>query len=108
VEINAGPCARLDTGDVRCWGLGDTGALGLGGTDEIGDDELPDAIDPIALGGAAVHQHSDGIHACAVLEGGWLRCWGLNNYGQLGLGDTEWIGDDPGETPDAFGPVEVF
>jgi cysteine-rich repeat protein len=108
VEINAGPCARLDTGDVRCWGLGDTGALGLGGTYEIGDDELPDTIDPIALGGAAVHQHSDGIHACAVLDTGWLYCWGLNDHGQLGLGDTEWIGDDPGETPDSVGPVEVF
>lgn len=108
VEINAGPCARLDNGDVRCWGLGDTGALGLGGTDEIGDDELPDAAGPIPLGAAAVHQHSDGIHACAVLDDGWLHCWGLNNYGQLGLGNTESIGDDPGETPDGFGPVQVF
>jgi alpha-tubulin suppressor-like RCC1 family protein len=108
VEVNAGPCARLDTGDVRCWGLGDTGALGLGGTWEIGDDETPDTFAVIPLGGAATHQHSDGLRACAVLDTGDLRCWGLNNYGQLGHGDTEWIGDEAGETPDRHGPVQVF
>ena len=27
-------------------------------------------------------------HSCAVSVGGELLCWGLNDYGQLGLGDT--------------------
>lgn len=108
VEINAGPCARLDDGAVRCWGLGITGALGLGSTASIGDDELPNTVDPIALGGVAVHQHSDGLRACAVLDDSTLRCWGANQYGQLGLGTTDAVGDDPGETPDTVAVVQVF
>jgi alpha-tubulin suppressor-like RCC1 family protein len=34
-------CAVLDTGRVRCWGRGSTGALGYGNLNDIGDDELP-------------------------------------------------------------------
>ena len=28
---------------------------------------------------------------------GSIKCWGYNNYGQLGLGDTNNRGDGPGE-----------
>ena len=27
-------------------------------------------------------------HTCAVLTSGVANCWGYNNYGQLGTGDT--------------------
>ena len=33
----------------------------------------------IALGGA---------HTCAVVANGGIKCWGWNNYGQLGIGST--------------------
>jgi hypothetical protein len=46
-----------------------------------------------------------GQHACAILDTGDVRCWGWNNYGQLGYGNTDDIGDN--ETPGTAGPVDL-
>jgi alpha-tubulin suppressor-like RCC1 family protein len=54
VAIAAGAlhtCALLDHGAVRCWGDGNDGQLGYGDTDTIGDDETPDTVGPVSLGG---------------------------------------------------------
>jgi cysteine-rich repeat protein len=34
-------CAVLDTGTIRCWGLANSGQLGYGNINNIGDNELP-------------------------------------------------------------------
>ena len=47
-------------------------------------------------------------HACAIVEGGQLLCWGSNGSGQLGVGDSE--GRDlptPVELPDAVAAVSA-
>lgn len=106
VDVNAGPCALLDNGTMRCWGWGATGALGHGNTASIGDDETPASAGDIDLGAPAVLQHSDGIHACALLSTGDLVCWGANQAGQLGYGHEDTIGDD--ELPSTAGAVNVF
>jgi alpha-tubulin suppressor-like RCC1 family protein len=36
-------------------------------------------------------------HACLILDGGSVRCWGANGSGELGYGDTMPVGDN--ETP---------
>ena len=36
-------------------------------------------------------------HGCARSEQGLVKCWGHNNYGQLGLGNATHMGDDPNE-----------
>ncbi|HEY0132524.1 MAG TPA: hypothetical protein VGB85_00555 [Nannocystis sp.] len=102
----SGVCARLVDGAVRCWGYDQTftGILGQMNQATIGDDESPADVPPIDLGGPAT-QLSFGGHACALLRGGAVRCWGSNDAGRLGYGHTEDIGDD--ETPASAGDVDV-
>lgn len=108
VEIASGyfhTCARLDTGRVRCWGWGDGGRLGYGNTTTIGDDEMPATAGDVPLGGAAIAIAAGYDHTCALLEGGRVRCWGVNNEGELGYGHTRAIGDD--EEPASAGDVPL-
>lgn len=96
-------CALLVDGLVSCWsGLPYAGH----GIDEpVGDDETPASVGPIALPGLSRAISADTYHACAIVEGGELYCWGLNTLGQLGLGHTRTVGDD--ETPLDAGPVDL-
>jgi alpha-tubulin suppressor-like RCC1 family protein len=106
VQIAAGgqhTCARLETGAVRCWGIG--GALGYGNNISIGDDETPATAGDVPLGGLATKIAAGGNHTCALLESGAVRCWGYGGNGQLGYGDTASIGDD--ETPASVGDVPI-
>ncbi|MCH9686610.1 MAG: hypothetical protein K0V04_34580 [Deltaproteobacteria bacterium] len=96
-------CARLDDGAVRCWGANDRGQLGYAHTNTIGDDEHPSAAGNVALGGVAVGLATGSEHACALLGDGGVRCWGANDYGQLGYGHTAMIGDD--EHPSTAGEI---
>lgn len=98
-------CARFDDGAVRCWGDAQFGQLGYGNTEDIGDDEPAGAGGNVDLGGPAVALVAGYFHTCALLEGGAARCWGAGADGQLGLGNTDVIGDD--EVPSAIGPVDV-
>lgn len=86
-------CALLDGGEVRCWGSNGRGQLGLGERVRVGDAATPDLVPPVDLGGRVVEVAAGGYHTCARLAGGELRCWGANNFGQLGLGTTDNLGD---------------
>jgi len=96
-------CALLEGGVLRCWGWGDSGRLGYGNTDDIGDDELPSDVGPVSVGGSVARVAAGVGHTCAVLEGGELRCWGDNSSGKLGYDNANDIGDD--ELPSEVAPV---
>ena len=42
-------------------------------------------------------------HTCAILEDGGVRCWGRGDYGRLGYGSMNNVGDD--ELPGSLGAV---
>jgi alpha-tubulin suppressor-like RCC1 family protein len=92
-------CALLNTGAVRCWGLGIYGQLGHNSVDNVGDGvglSIQSAGD-VPLGGKAIAIAAGGSHTCALMSTGAVRCWGYAAFGQLGQQTTTNIGDgDPG------------
>jgi alpha-tubulin suppressor-like RCC1 family protein len=110
VAITAGylhTCAILDNGSVRCWGAGLEGELGYGNTQSVGDNESPGSVAPVNLGAgrSAVAIAAGAYHTCAILDNGTVSCWGRNESGQLGYGNTNKVGDN--ETPGSMGPVNL-
>lgn len=98
-------CVLLDDGAVRCWGLAESGQLGQGNVDNIGDDETPAVLPDVEVGGLAQEVASGRQHSCALLMSGDVVCWGANASGQLGYGHTQRIGDD--EVPALAGFVSA-
>jgi alpha-tubulin suppressor-like RCC1 family protein len=112
VQIAAGAvhtCVLLDSGNVRCWGIGDGGALGYGNTNDIGDDEDPASAGDVPLGGPVRQISASNYHTCALMETGNVRCWGYAwewpQGTNLGYGNINNIGDN--ELPSSAGDVAV-
>ncbi|MBI2061664.1 MAG: hypothetical protein HYT87_18140 [Nitrospirae bacterium] len=83
-SISAGSgttCALLSDGTVRCWGENRIGQLGNG----TRPDGSLTPIEVSSLTGASAVSLG-GFHTCALLHKGEIRCWGDNDFGQLGLG----------------------
>ena len=108
---NLHTCALLDNASVKCFGEGDNGRLGYAATIDIGrttvsmGDGLP-AVD-LGTGRTAKLLATGAAHTCVVLDNDAVKCWGLNDDGQLGLGDTDARGDDAGEMGDALPAVSL-
>jgi alpha-tubulin suppressor-like RCC1 family protein len=81
-------CAVLDNASVHCWGANDTGQLGVSGiTESPTPVEVPLAkVADVTAGGLPKTPTSG--HTCALNESRQVYCWGANDAGQLGQGDT--------------------
>jgi len=77
-------CAILDDASLKCWGQNINGQLGLGSTTQ---QTTPQFVD-LGTGRTAVSVSLGSSHTCAILDDASLKCWGYNNYGQLGIGTT--------------------
>ena len=106
-------CAVLDNNLVKCWGSNQYAQLGLGeATSEHrgdGPDEMGDNLPYVELGGGRTVRELDAgnYHTCARLYDDTLKCWGRNNYGQLGQGDRVQRGDSPDEMGDMLFAVDL-
>lgn len=96
VDIGFGTICVLETnGNVACSGAGYLGQLGNGA--ESGEDtcgEPPDTF-PCTTSAHEIPGLDNVVDigmgkwgGCAVIDGGEVDCWGANNEGQLGQGDT--------------------
>ena len=88
-------CAILTDGTLWCWGANQEGQLGVSSTENCSDPSSPGSIQgpcsptpqQVPLGGKKVKHVKFGLfHTCAILEDDTLRCWGKNDFGQVGVG----------------------
>jgi hypothetical protein len=78
-------CARASAGGVKCWGNNDSGELGDGTTT---DRPTPVDVSGLTSGVAAVTAAKGQDYTCARTSAGGVKCWGANDFGQLGDGTT--------------------
>jgi len=76
-------CALTSVGGVKCWGRNDRGQVGDGTTV---DRATP--VDVVGLTSGVTAVSAWGGHACALLSTGGVKCWGENDFGQVGDGTT--------------------
>jgi alpha-tubulin suppressor-like RCC1 family protein len=79
-------CALLARGEVKCWGQNWAGQLGLGYADSNGH-SLPMTAYGLSDGAGWI---TAGLgHTCVTMNDGSSKCFGWNNFGQLGNGSSD-------------------
>eukprot|EP01084_Bolivina_argentea_P261832 442630_1 len=104
-------CALSTLNKIKCWGYNVYGQLGYEDTNNRGDGpgEMGNALLEVDLGtGFNVTDIAAGSrHTCAVSTLNKIKCWGINNKGQLGYEDTNNRGDGGGEMGNALLEVDL-
>ena len=95
-EVHAGhehSCVLTIDDELSCWGLGDDGRLGYGSTGSIYSfynfNRLPLKGTPVSVVTSAAQNY-------VLFADGNVQSWGKNDFGQLGQGTTDNVGDDEG------------
>jgi alpha-tubulin suppressor-like RCC1 family protein len=99
IKVFTGPesaCVILNDATSKCWGGNISGILGNGNSNILGDalDEMGDSLPTLDFGSTtAVSFSNNGFESttstrCAILATHSIRCWGNNDVGQLGIGDS--------------------
>ncbi len=108
-------CARLDganNGKVKCWGANQYGQLGRANTAPVGNGSGNPSVSAsstldLGAGRTAVEIEAGTNHTCVRLDNGQVKCWGLNDFGQLGYNSNINLSDEAGELPSQLPPVPL-
>ena len=72
-------CAITTLGAAHCWGYNEQG--------QLGDNTFEQRATPtevVGLGSGIIGIAAGWRHTCALVTGGGVKCWGYNEFGQLG------------------------
>ena len=86
---NKHSCAVMENGTAKCWGDNTLGQLGDGSTAHSRVPVQVSGITGLTPAATAVSVSIGDSLSCALMADGTAKCWGSNNYGQLGDGSTE-------------------
>lgn len=95
-------CALLNTGDVKCWGYGNTwnepGYMGYGTSTNFGDQagEMGDNLPLINLGTGVKARDliTSSFNSCIITPDHRAKCWGVGFYGANGNASADRIGSN--------------
>lgn len=76
-------CGITNSDALKCWGSNNSG--------QVGDGTTTDKLSPANIDSGTTYSKvilGIGDHNCGITNSGKLKCWGRNNYGQLGDGTT--------------------
>ncbi len=88
---NYSSCAKTTDGTIYCWGRGNEGQLGNIG---FSNNHIPSVPVSTVSGVSSLYGKTvrvlagGGVYHCAVDTLGQPHCWGSNNHGQIGNGNT--------------------
>ena len=79
-------CGLTPSGVAYCWGDPYLGELGNGVRGN--GNEVQSVPVPVVGGQSFMSLSAGGAHSCGITASGAAYCWGYNEYGRLGVGDT--------------------
>jgi alpha-tubulin suppressor-like RCC1 family protein len=98
-------CVMDDNASIKCWGYGYYGQLGKGEQKSL--NRPPQNVLELGSGRNAKAIVAGNFHNCVMLDNSSIKCWGLNDSGQLGQGDTNNRGDGFGDNPNNLPSIDL-
>ena len=94
-------CVVFTSTELKCFGNGGSGRLGVGNQNNFGDlpDQLGTALPAINLGTGrtALAVSAGAEHTCALLDNAALKCWGSGDSGRRGSSNMSNVGGSSGD-----------
>ena len=90
-------CALHENDSISCWGANWSGQLGNGQKGDLWNIRSADSLVPVEVANIteATAVTAGWHHSCALHKNDTISCWGTNEYGQLGKGQSEENVDSP-------------